>query len=366
MKKDEEISFKFILYTTYEYLDINDELNELKFEIYCVDASYGMKDLLTISPYSIILTSGTLCIDSMENLLQIKFKEVLQNEHIIKKERLLAHIIKSITINNITYNFDFSFKNRKDINQIILLGNEIYNLTKSVKLGGILVFFPSYDFLNECYKIWLNIDFIKKFKSLKTIIFDLFIFKESNEFLIEDEKKKNNLLLFTVHRGKNSEGINFPKDQARMVICVGIPFSNLNDIKVQLKMDFLNEKNKKEKEGLKGWNWYKQDSLIAVNQSLGRLIRDKDDYGIMICFGNEFKGNKYMLSNWIKNNVVFIDLDENKEKYYKKIEDFLINLKTKENNSFNIKNDYLDKLSEEEDEEEIIKKDEEEMEDYEL
>ena len=85
MKKDEEISFKFILYTTYEDLDINDELNELKFEIYCVDASYGMKDLLTISPYSIILTSGTLCIDSMENLLQIKFKEVLQNEHIIKK-----------------------------------------------------------------------------------------------------------------------------------------------------------------------------------------------------------------------------------------------------------------------------------------
>ena len=89
IKKDEELSFKYILYPSEKDIDINDKLNNLIFEIYCIDASYGMRDLLKISPYSIILTSGTLSINNLENLLQIHFKEVLQNEHVINKERTI-------------------------------------------------------------------------------------------------------------------------------------------------------------------------------------------------------------------------------------------------------------------------------------
>ena len=58
-------------------------------------------------------------------------------------------------------------------------------------------------------------------------------------------KKNKNLLLFTVYRGKNSEGINFSDDEARMVICIGVPYPNLSDIKVQLKREFLDKRNRK-------------------------------------------------------------------------------------------------------------------------
>ena len=111
---------------------------------------------------------------------------------------------------------------------------------------------------------------IEKFKKLrKNTVFDLE--DKQKEYKIEKGKKNKDLLLFTVHRGKNSEGINFPDDEARMVICVGIPFPNKSDIKVKLKMDYLDKKYNIEKEGIKGWNWYKTEGMIAVNQSLGRL-----------------------------------------------------------------------------------------------
>ena len=325
-----ELSFKFIIRSPKS--NSSNELN-LIFQIYCIDASYGMESLQEISPYSIILTSGTLSIESLENLLDIKFKEILKNEHVIKKERFQAHIIKSIKINNNIYDFDFTYKNRNNLEQIEILGNEIYNLIKIVKYGGTLVFFQSYEFLKKCYSFWSEKGLNKKFQSLKNTIFDLLTSKVNNESLIEDAKKENNLLLFTVHRGSNSEGINFPDDQARMVICIGFPFPNLKDIKVKFKMDYLNEKYGKENDGVKGWNWFKGEAAVAVNQSLGRLLRNIKDYGVMICFGKEFKINKYMLSEWIQKNITFVDLDENKDNYYKKIEDFLTNMKNEKQNN---------------------------------
>ncbi len=146
-------------------------------------------------------------------------------------------------------------------------------------------------------------------------------------------KKNKNLLLFTVYRGKNTEGINFSDDEARMVICIGVPYPNLSDIKVQLKREFLDKRNKIERTGFDGMEWYKEEAMNAVNQSLGRLIRHVKDYGIMICFGIEFSYNIRYLSKWIKNNLTnktsIIRLKENDKVYYSGLKEFLNNLKVK-------------------------------------
>ena len=43
------------------------EEKNISFEIICIDASYGFKEYLKINPYSTILTSGTLSINSIQN-----------------------------------------------------------------------------------------------------------------------------------------------------------------------------------------------------------------------------------------------------------------------------------------------------------
>ena len=206
------------------------------------------------------------------------------------------------------------------------IGNEIVNLAKTVKIGGILVFFQSYDFLLTCHDLWLNSNIFDELK--KSIIFDLSKNYKNIEKKIKKAKDKKNLLLFTVYRGKSSEGINFKDDAARMVICIGIPFPNLSDIKVRLKKDFLDERNEKYNTGYKSEDWYREEAYVAINQSLGRLIRSKDDYGIMICFGKEFQRNS-LFSEWIKPNEQSIRMNEDNKEYYKYLEDFLSDLRIK-------------------------------------
>ena len=150
-----------------------------------------------------------------------------------------------------------------------------------------------------------------------------------------------------------------------MVICVGIPFPNLSDIKVRLKKDFLDERNYQYNTGYKSEDWYREEAFVAVNQSLGRLIRNKDDYGIMICFGKEFQRNS-LFSEWIKPNEQIIRMNEDNSEYYKYLEDFLSNLRIKYQSNkaedINIKNsdnkniDYDESDDEEKEDEDSLEK----------
>ena len=307
----DELSYKFTL-------SYNNK-KEINFDIYCVDASCGMKNFLKIHPYSVILTSGTLSINMMENLLKVKFYKTLNNKHVINNDQFLMNIITGRNYKD----YRFYYDNRNNESQIISLGKEINNLAKTVKIGGILVFFQSYDFLEKCHDLWSKNNIFDELKNTKDIIFDIKQSDKNIEEKINIAKDKKNLFLFTVYRGKNSEGINFKDDAARMVICIGIPYPNASDIRVKLKKSFLDEKNEKEDTGYSSKDWYREEAYIAVNQSLGRLIRHKNDYGIMICFGKEFTRNS-LFSEWIKPNEESIRLyNESDNKYYKKLEDFL-------------------------------------------
>ena len=225
--------------------------------------------------------------------------------------------------------FSNNYKNRDNIIQIKSLGNEIYNLVNSVKIGGVLVFFQSYEYLNKCRQKGLEDKIIKKFETIKDVIFDINENKDFTEELIVKAKKNKNLLLFTVYRGRNSEGINFPDDEARMVICVGVPYPNLSDPIIIFKRDFLDKRNKIKNNGFAGDIWYKEEAMNAVNQSLGRLLRHKDDYGIMICFGIEFFYNIEKLSKWIQKNKNQLWLKDNNKMYYEELNKFLTNLRAK-------------------------------------
>ena len=302
---------------------------KMSFEIICIDASYGFKKYLSINPYSTILTSGTLSIDSLQNLLDEPFYEKLNNDHVLNNEQFKIDIIKGYINDDKINKFSFNYKNRNNIQQIKLLGNEIYNLANSVQIGGILVFFQSYEYLNKCHRKWLEYKIIQKFESIKDVIFDINSNKDFSEELILKTKKNKNLLLFTVYRGKNSEGINFADDEARMVICIGVPYPNLSDPKVIFKKDFLDKRNKIKDSGFTGDIWYKEEAMNAANQSLGRLIRHKDDYGIMICFGIEFYYNIDKLSKWIRKNKNQLWLKDNNKMYYEELNKFLTNLRAK-------------------------------------
>lgn len=94
-----------------------------------------------------------------------------------------------------------------------------------------------------------------------------------------------------VCRGKLSEGLDFSDDTARMVIVIGIPYPQINDPKVILKQNYLDAKwrlLKKCKNFQSGQQWYLQQGTRAVNQSIGRVIRHKLDYGAIILIDSRY------------------------------------------------------------------------------
>ena len=127
-----------------------------------------------------------------------------------------------------------------------------------------------------------------------------------------------------MHRGSSSEGIDFSNDNARMVICVGIPFANFSDDTIKKKIEYLDGKD--ENKGLfysLGNKWHEADAMINVNQSLGRVIRNKNDYGVMICIDERFCLNSInnLFSDWLLINKEIKSINENNN-YFNELDQF--------------------------------------------
>ena len=293
----------------------------IKLNIFCFNPGIGFKDIIKAKPYSIIFTSGTLApFDILEDELKIKFDTTLENEHIIDKTQYKFSIIKGYNVQKKNLVFNFEYNNRNDLKTIASLGITILNLCKSVKSGGILVYFTSFKYLNDCYSIWGDSNIILEISKIKTIFFD----NKKNKNLISDYKKteNKNSILFSVFRGTSSEGIDFKDDFARMVICVGVPYASIVEEKVQLKIKYLDKINKEGGSSLTGRKWYLNDAISNVNQTLGRVLRHRNDYGALICIDEryEFHYKSKLFSKWIRDNCEIINiLDDN---FIKSLEDF--------------------------------------------
>ena len=73
-------------------------------------------------------------------------------------------------------------------------------------------------------------------------------------------------MFIAVCRGKVSEGLDFADNNARAVICVGIPFPNIRNAEVKLKMTYNDKKRESEKAILSGKEWYEIQAFRALNQ----------------------------------------------------------------------------------------------------
>lgn len=124
-------------------------------------------------------------------------------------------------------------------------------MVEAVPWGGVLVFVPSYSFLRSCLKAWQRRDLTYQrgdrggdvwdrfHKSKGTVVVEPSgspaAFDIAKERYTEGIRRDGKALLLAVFRGKMSEGISFNDDNARAVVCVGLPFPNSHDRNVKAK-----------------------------------------------------------------------------------------------------------------------------------
>ena len=138
--------------------------------------------------------------------------------------------------------------------------------------------------------------------------------------------KSTGCVLMGVCRGKISEGIDFAHDMCRAVVITGIPFAPYLDPKVKLKREYLDSLRASQSvrptgDGgfggdstdqsmplpvtLSGAEWYTQQAHRAVNQAVGRVIRNKSDYGAVLLLDSRFgeERNQQGLSKWVRPHI---------------------------------------------------------------
>ena len=341
----------------------------IKFNLFCFDPIVIFKQLLKEDIKNIFLTSGTLApFDLYESRFRISFPIKVMNLHTINQEESLR---ASILTKGITKKiFDFSMKNRssrKGDDLKIELGESLLNLFEVIP-NGKLVFFMSYSYLKEVLSFWKTTEgnhIYQRIEEMKTKIFIETKTKsnkknkkykknkeahenyqileehrkreEENDFPLNEETIKLNFykdfcenalnssaVLFGVLRGKGSEGIDFADAAARGVFIVGIPFAPYKDIKVKLKMEYLDEIKRKSPEKLaSGQFWYELQAVKSINQGIGRVIRHNKDYGVIALLDQRYSFRasiRNKISDWAKNAME----NNNFEEFHERVSNFFI------------------------------------------
>jgi chromosome transmission fidelity protein 1 len=193
--------------------------------------------------------------------------------------------------------FRFTYDNRD--NQRLMADLAALLVQVSIEVpNGIVVFLPSYFFLSKL-KFYLEkskqCDVIKKHKKL------FFDNKDENILEMYSQSARNSgAMLFAVVRGKLSEGINFSDYLGRCVLMIGMPYLNKTDLEIQERMKYLDST----RAAFNGKMFYESSCHKAINQSIGRAIRHKNDYAVILLVDERHQASLQRRPEWMLGNMI--------------------------------------------------------------
>ncbi len=198
---------------------------------------------------------------------------------------------------------------------------------------GVVVFFPSYSYLDACIAAW------KRLSSTPTLgsplIWDALlhakpVFLEQRSCSQSSENKPGTedasvesvlsayssaifsgngrgALLLAVIGGTLSEGINFSDSLGRCVVVVGLPFANPHSAEWRAKLQYISSTATSSGRDGKAAarDFYENACMRAVNQCVGRVIRHQEDYAAILMIDKRYGGRRIQakLPGWIHGSL---------------------------------------------------------------
>lgn len=244
----------------------------------------------------------------------------LSCDHVVPAENLCVRTLAGTRSTGTP--FEFSFQRRGDKGLITELGLAMLNICAVVP-DGVVVFFPSYGYLDEVVDTWQQAPPQREGASIwERLQGRKSVFRESKggssdevleqyaEAMTKDKAgagRAKGAVLLSVVGGKMSEGINFSDALGRCVVVVGMPYPNMASPEWKAKMEYVESTAlsggcSRESAKQAGREFYENACMRAVNQSIGRAIRHRGDYAAIVLadrrYGTERVRGK--LPGWIR------------------------------------------------------------------
>jgi DNA excision repair protein ERCC-2 len=283
------------------------------FHFTCLDASIAIKPVFERFS-SVIITSGTISpLEMYPRMLQ--FDTVVQESYSMTLARR-SFLPLIITRGSDQVAISSRFEIRNDPSVVRNYGNILIEFSK-ITPDGMVVFFPSYLYMESIISMWQGMGILDEVWKYKLLLVET---PDSQETSLALETYRTaccngrGAVMLCVARGKVSEGIDFDHHYGRTVLCIGmfqyhtpllptiflsnhktgVPYQYTESRILKARLEFLRENFR-----IRENDFLSFDAMRHAAQCLGRVLRGKDDYGIMVLADKRFGRKRAQLPKWI-------------------------------------------------------------------
>ncbi|XP_048474147.1 general transcription and DNA repair factor IIH helicase subunit XPD [Rhincodon typus] len=242
----------------------------------CMDPSIAIKPVFERFQ-SVIITSGTLSpLDMYPKILD--FRPVIMATFTMTLSRTcLCPLIVGRGNDQVT--ISSKFETREDIAVIRNYGNLLLEMSAVVP-DGIVSFFTSYHYMENIVASWYEQGILENIQRNKLIFIETQDAAETSVALEKYQEACENgrgAILLSVARGKVSEGIDFVHHYGRAVIMFGVPYVYTQSRILKARLEYTRDQFQ-----IRENDFLTFDAMRHAAQCVGRVIRGKTDYGLMI------------------------------------------------------------------------------------
>jgi len=265
----------------------------------CLDATIAMRPIFSRFE-SVIITSGTLSPLEMYPRI-LDFSPVVQETFPMTLTRnSVAPMIVTRGSDQVAMSSRFQVRNDPAV--VRNYGTLLVEMAQTVP-DGLVAFFPSYIYLESIVTMWQEMGVINQVLEHKLLFIETPDSVETSIALENYRRACENgrgAVLLSVARGKVSEGIDFTDHLGRAVIMFGIPYQYTESRILKARLEFMREQY-----GVKEGDFLTFDALRHAAQCLGRVLRGKSDYGLMILADKRYarQDKRSKLPRWISQAI---------------------------------------------------------------
>lgn len=171
------------------------------------------------------------------------------------------------------------FEMRDDQNVIKNYGDMVIQFAKTVP-DGMVVFFPSYSYMETIITAWHEWGVLEQVEAHKLLFIETKDIVATTLSLGSFRRACDSgrgAVFFSIARGKVAEGIDFDRHYGRIVVLIGVPFQYTLSHVLRARLAYMRDNYH-----IREQDFLTFDALRNSSQCIGRVIRSKRDYGIMV------------------------------------------------------------------------------------
>jgi DNA excision repair protein ERCC-2 len=190
------------------------------------------------------------------------------------------------------------FEDRGDIGVVRNYGAMLVELCSTIP-DGVVAFFTSYSYMESVISEWDAMGILRELTKSKLVFIETKDVVETTLALDNFRRACDcgrGAVFLAVARGKVSEGINFDKHYGRAVIMFGVPFQYTLSHVLRARLEYLQTHYQ-----IREADFLNFDAIRQTAQCVGRVIRSKTDYGLIIFADSRYnrQDKRGKLPKWI-------------------------------------------------------------------